>query len=304
VQSYAHLVRATDDDVFDYDETVGEIGTAVTYGWVRADWESRITLGYLYTEQQVIAESADAYEDERLRPADLFEGRTSALWAHVAFFNPTAFPRSHSWEDGRYLSAVVDWASEHLGGELERVRVRGDGAEYISLPWGRNHVLKLEGTAGTSFGDDTAQGAFGVGGVEGLGSITDSGVRRNVWLRGYRENTQVGEHVVKAGLAYRFPVFSLYHGVTPTLPWYLHQGFIEVFYEGGTAWNGTRAPDEKEWLNSMGVEFNVSMTLFRFLDIAPGLGVAYVPERDEQRFDDGEEDTVQVYLTLKSTVNF
>lgn len=304
VQSYDNLVVDTNDNFFDYDETVGEIGTAATFDWLRADWHSQLTLGYLYTERHVIEDSADVYEDQALRTEELFEGRESAFWARVVFFNPTVFPRSHSLEDGRYVSVVADGATEAFGGELDRVRVRGDGAEYISMPWGRNHVLKLEVAAGTSFGDDTAQGAFGLGGVGGLPLADGLGVSRNVWLRGYRENTQVGEHVIKAGVAYRFPVFSLYHGVTPTLPWYLHQGFLEVFYEGGTAWSGERRPDEKDWINSFGVEFNVSMTFFRFFDIAPGLGVAYVPERDEQRFGDDEDDTVQVFLALKSTVNF
>jgi hypothetical protein len=121
-------------------------------------------------------------------------------------------------------------------------------------------------------------------------------------LRGYTSNEQVGDYVIKAGIAYRFPVFSVYRGVSPTLPFYLQQGFIEVFYEGGTAWDDDGHHDENDWLNSMGVEFNMSMTIFRFVDLAPGLGVAYTPNRDPRRFD--PDNDVQVYLTIKSSINF
>jgi len=75
-----------------------------------------------------------------------------------------------------------------------------------------------------------------------------------------------------------------------------------VFYEGGTAWDDDSPHDETNWLNSVGVEFNMSMTLFRFIDVAPGLGVAYAPDRDPRRFD--PDDNVQVYLTIKGAINF
>ncbi|MDH3601303.1 MAG: outer membrane protein assembly factor, partial [Candidatus Tectomicrobia bacterium] len=260
------------------------------------------TLGYQYTHRQVIDDSADDYEDRVLRTDTLFEGHESALWAQVVFANVTAFPRSHSVEDGRYLSAVVEWSTDILGSDLNRVRLRGDGAEYISLPWANHHILKLEITAGAGVGDETAQGSFGLGGLGGLLENTGFGLSRNVSLRGYTSNEQVGDYIVKAGIAYRFPVFSVYRGVSTTLPFYLQQGFIEVFYEGGAAWDNDGPNDEKNWLNSMGVEFNMSMTIFRFIDLAPGLGVAYTPDRDPRRFD--PDDDVQVYLTIKGSINF
>ena len=302
VQSYNDLVLDTQNNFFDYDETVGEVGIAATHHRLRADWVRQFTLGYQYTHRQVIDESADDYAGRVLRTDTLFEGHESALWAQVVFANVTAFPRSHSVEDGRYLSAVVEGATKVLGSDLNRVRLRGDGAEYISLPWANHHILKLEVTAGAGFGDETAQGSFGLGGLGGLLENTGFGLSRNVSLRGYTSNEQVGDYVVKAGIAYRFPVFSVYRGVSTTLPFYLQQSFIEVFYEGGTAWDNDGPNDEKNWLNSMGVEFNMSITIFRFVDIAPGLGVAYTPDRDSRRFD--PDDDVQVYLTIRGAVNF
>ena len=301
VQSYNDLVLDNQNHFFDYDETVGEVGIAATYHRLRADWRSQFTLGYQYTHRQVIEASADDYAGRVLRTDNLFEGNESALWAQVVFANFTTFPRSHSPEDGRYLAAVVEGSTDVLGSELNRVRLRGDGAEYISLPWANYHVLKLEVTAGAGVGDETAQGSFGLGGLGGLLFNTGFGLSRNVSLRGYTSNEQVGDYVIKAGIAYRFPVFALYRGVSTTLPFYLQQSFIEVFYEGGTAWDDD-GPNETKWLNSMGVEFNMSMTLFRFIDVAPGLGVAYAPDRDPRRFD--PDDDVQVYLTIKGAINF
>jgi hypothetical protein len=52
----------------------------------------------------------------------------------------------------------------------------------------------------------------------------------------------------------------------------------------------------------MGIDFNMSMTLFRFIDVAPGIGVAYAPDRDPRRSD--PDDDVQVYLTIKGAINF
>jgi hypothetical protein len=178
------------------------------------------------------------------------------------------------------------------------------------MPWSQNHVLKFEGLAGTGWGDDIAQGSFGLGGYGTAQAAGIPGLERNATLRGYEDNTQVGQNLFKAGVAYRFPIVRVYRGVTATLPLYLKQLFAEVYYEGGKAWGGAAAEQrDNAWINSAGAELNFSTTLLRLLDVAPGLGVAYAfdrqapPSADEEDHQGGD-DKLQVYLTLKASVNF
>lgn len=96
------------------------------------------------------------------------------------------------------------------------------------------------------------------------------------------------------------------------MPVYFHLMFGEIFYEGGKAWGLEMEGAEKnQWLNSAGLELNLSTILLRLMEIAPGVGIAYASDREERkRHGDDEkesEDTdqkMQVYLSIKASVNF
>jgi len=303
---YTDILRSDRDVYYDYVEETTSGGAALTLPWNRADWQGALTLGVSYSDRGLIADSADDYRGKTIAQSNQFEGAEASLWGQAALFTGTAYSRSHSVEDGRYVTVSAAYSDRSAGGDLSRTRVRADWFEYISLPYADNHVVRLEGVYARATGDKTLQGSFGLG--QGSGSPIDvPGFDRSVGLRGYGPNWQVGDEVMKAGIAYRLPLFRLYRGAGTTAPFYMHQIFGEVFYEGGRA-NGTDPVTRKEyeWIGSAGAELNFGMTVCRFLRLSPGLGVVYAFDYDDRDSDDreNEERKLQVYLTLKGVVNF
>lgn len=295
----------------DYDEEIGGVGATLTFPFERADRSVYLSLGYQWARSRAITEIMN----DSIQPiiaADLFEGEESTAWMALEYFSGTAFRRSHSVEAGRHLSMAVERMDEDLGGELNRTRALGGWSEYVTFSW--NHVLKLEGHYGVSSGDRKAQSAFGLGGFSDTVAASTPGMPRTLMLRGYEQNTQVGTDIVKAGAAYRFPIFRFFQNVNATSPLYLHQIFGEVFYEGGRA-TGAELPGEdgNGWINACGVEVNIAFKALRWLDIAPGLGIVYAADRTVYEHADNKDanDTSdilnekwQIYISLKSVVNF
>ena len=303
---YNDLVKDSNDIYYDYDEEVETAGIAVTLPWLRVDRQSNLTVGYQVSDRSVIKESSDKYAGKTLQTRNLFVGQENSFWAQLDFFNATAFGRSHSYEDGRYISIAGEWSDESLGSDINRTRLRGDWHEYISMPWFENQILKIEGVYAGGSGDETAQGLFGLGGYLPMLTI-EQGLNRDISLRGYPSNYQVGDEVVKGSAAYRFPIFRRYKNINATSPFYLHQIFAEIFYDGGKATGGIWG-NENEWIDSAGLEVNLSTTLFRFLPIAPGIGVAYAFDYEDRKRagqeDENELNKLQVYISVKTTVNF
>lgn len=310
---YADLVRSTNDLYFDYSEHVGAGGLAMTLPFLGVDRQTYLSVGYQYADRAITDDARDDLEGVALagtNGAPLYEGGEGAVWATLEFFNGTAFGRSLSIEDGRYLYAGIEQSASALGGELSRTRLLGQWHEFVSMPWAENHVLKLHAVGGAGFGDEIAQGFFGVGGFDSAQVSSTPAMPRNIGLRGYEMNYQVGKNVAKAGAAYRFPLFRLYRGATATLPIYLKQAFGEVFYEGGMAWDAEPEGEPRNsWLNAAGTEINFSTTLLRLLDIAPGIGIVYAFDReDRSRFDDDDDEEddskLQIYLSIKASISF
>jgi hypothetical protein len=150
---------------------------------------------------------------------------------------------------------------------------------------------------------------FGLGGF-GFPILSSSfGIERSIPLRGYYENFQTGDRIVKAGLSYRFPIYNLSRGATGSMPIYFNQIFAEVFYEGGRTWDekDDYDNDDEYWMNASGFEVNFSIKLLRFLRIAPGLGFAYVPQRTREETEDNDDEIderFQAYVSIKGFVNF
>ena len=301
---YPDLIVDDEGRYYDYGEQRHRLTAAATLPWNRVDFQTALSLGYQLEARYAIDETTDDYDGEVILTEGLSEDFSSALWGRMSFLNATAFGRSHSAEDGRYLSLVAERADKALGSEIERTRLRGDWREYLSLPW-ENHVVKLEAVYGRSWGDETAQGAFGLGGL-GFSLLDSLGVDRSVGLRGYESNYQVGDDALKLGAAYRLPLWQPYRNINATSPFYLQQLFMEVFYEGGRIRDNAVAEADTDWLSAAGVELNFATKLLRFLPVAPGLGVAYAFDREER--DDDDEDRLSeklsFYFSIKANVNF
>ena len=306
-QHYIDLVKDEFGVYYDYGEAVGTAGASIGIPLPRADWQASLTIGYQFSDRDVIDDAADDYAGRTITPSNLFEGVESALWGQLDFFNATAFHRSHSLEDGRHVSLGISWSDEDaLGSDLSQTRFRADWQEYIDMPWPPgNHVLKLDAAYAVGTGDETGQGLFGVG--QDVSALADvPGVGRNIPLRGYSPNYQVGTEAARAGIAYRFPIVRSYKSINTTLPLYFHQLFAEVFYEGAVATGSEPSGRKNKWLNAAGLELNFATTLFRLVALAPGIGVVYAADFEEHNRDGGNDypGKLQIYISAKGVVNF
>jgi hypothetical protein len=115
-------------------------------------------------------------------------------------------------------------------------------------------------------------------------------------LRGYDSNFQTGQEVVRAAAAYRFPVWNIFKGMESGFPLYNRDLFLEVFYEAGRTYDDEGIGDDIGWLHSAGLEVNFGLTLLRYVSFAPGIGVAYAPQRDDR---DPDEYEVVPYISIK-----
>jgi hypothetical protein len=90
-------------------------------------------------------------------------------------------------------------------------------------------------------------------------------------------------------------------GTEGVLPVYTRQLFGEVFYDGGRTWDRSGAGDDLQWINALGTEVNLSVKVLRYIQFAPGLGLAYVPDNDRNFRNERE---FVAYFSLKAWVNF
>jgi Tol biopolymer transport system component len=287
-------------DRLDYAEETRFFGAAATFPlWTRFRRQLSLTLGYEFLQRDVIEELEDDYENValNLRPTDEDQG---SAWGRVDYFNGTVYGRSISLENGFLVSVGAEYSDPSLGGEIDTSRVLADFNQYISMPYLRNHVLKISGTYGAGWGDSFAQGQFGLGGFDLLPAALKPGIPRTLGLRGYNSNFQTGSEVVRAAAAYRFPVWNIFKGLESGFPLYNRDLFLELFYEGGRTYDDEGIGDDIGWLHSAGLEVNYGLTLLRYLSFAPGIGAAYVPQRDDR---DPDEYEVVPYLSIKLWAN-
>jgi Tol biopolymer transport system component len=286
---------------FDYVEETQTVGAALSFPlWTRINRQLTFNLGYEFSQRDVVQEVEDAYEGLNLAVQPTAEDQGSA-WGRFDYFSGTAHRRSVSIEDGSLASVGAERTSPSLGGEIDATRMLVDFNQYITMPYLHNHVLKISGTYGTGWGDEYAQGQFGIGGFNLLPTALMPGIPRTLGLRGYDANFQTGQSAVKAAVAYRFPVWNIFKGLESGFPLYNRDLLLEAFYEGGRTFDDEEIGDDIGWLHSAGMEINYGLTLFRFITFAPGIGVAYVPQRDDR---DPDEDEVVSYISIKLWSSF
>ncbi|RJP82372.1 MAG: hypothetical protein C4522_03495 [Desulfobacteraceae bacterium] len=287
---------------YDYTEDMYGAGAALEFPYAKVDRQILFRCGYEFSKREVVEETEWEYRYRRLSVFPTGED-SGEMWARIIYFDGTAFNSSSSVEDGRYISLAASVSDEALGGGYFRKLFTSEWREYLPMPWLSNHVLLVSGFYGYGDGDPYAQGYFGLGGSPGASLFAgDSfGISRTVGIRGYSGNDQVGEKITRAIASYRFPIVNFSKGFGNRFPSYFQQIHGEVYYEGGRTWDEIGRGDELEWLNAAGTEVNLSMTLLRYLQFAPGLGVVYAPD---QRLEDEEENEVTAYISVKGWVSF
>jgi hypothetical protein len=288
-------------DRFDYAEETQFGGAAISFPlWTRLQHQLSLIIGYEFVQRDAIETLEDDYEGITLnvRPTEEDQG---SVWGRFDYYSGIIHSRSVSVEDGLLISVGAERSTPGLGSEIDATRALADYNQYITMPYLRNHVLKLSGTFGAGWGDTFAQGHFGLGGFNLLPTALTPGIPRTLGLRGYDPNFQTGQRALRTAAAYRFPLWNIFKGLESGFPIYNRDLFLEIFYEGGRTYDDDGIGDDIGWLDSAGLEVNYGLTLLRFLSFAPGIGVAYVPQRDDR---DPDEDEVVAYFSIKLWASF
>jgi Tol biopolymer transport system component len=155
------------------------------------------------------------------------------------------YAASISPEDSDLLSVSIDLESSYLGAyrvqpdgsrlQLHRMIVTAEGREYITMPWGKNHVLALRLVVGATVGTDVPQRTFRAGGSYGDSpyvSLPD----RYYGIRGYATSSMRGNHLYLGSAEYRLPLFYVERGAW-TVPIWLRSVALTVFVEAGQAFD-------------------------------------------------------------------
>ena len=300
---YPDLLFVPGGSYYDYTERVREYGAMVEVPFDTIDINISFQAGYQHIERDFIDGSDGDYKYKIILTPDISQGAEGSVWARINFFDGTAFKRSISVQDGRLIALTAERTAPVFGGRISRTRCLTEWHEYIDIPFLRDHVFKLSAVYGYSKSGETAQGAFGLGGYGDPVNTISPGMPRSIMLRGYDENFQTGREIIKLSSAYRFPFVNLFRGIGGSFPFYFRQIFAEFFYDGGRTWSNNGLGDDLRWLDAMGLELNLSCRILRFLNIAPGIGFAYAPDRYEGD-DDNDDERYQAYITVKGVVNF
>lgn len=301
---YNGLMEDREGRWFDYEETLWDLTLSGGLEWDTVHFETNLEGGWQFVNRSCTDAAlwSDAVESGMFEREPLIDGLESTLWMTASINTATAYPRSLSLEDGTHLAASFDWTDPALGSDLRRTRFRADGAVWLQLLELKHHILKVSASYGTASGDRTAQGAFAVSGYDDLGPGNPPGFSSAMILRGYPANMLTGERAAALGLAYRFPVMQRFRSISSRSIVYLTQVTGEIFWETASAWD---RGGNRDWFRSYGAEINMGAIWFSAIDLAPGVGVCWLPDylpKDEM--DPGEKGDWSAYLSLKTTIAF
>jgi len=174
--------------------------------------------------------------------------------ATVGVSTARGYPFSVSTQDGVVAAASVEGRRfvEPLPSETSvrgYTRVTGRTQAYRGFRgWGfARHVLALRGTGAADFGSRTP--LFTAGGETGdvLGGPLGTGFglssTRDLFVRGWAEDSQIGDRVVAGTAEWRFPLLLVQRGVG-LIPLYLDKTWGTAFVDAGTAWCAERCDPE------------------------------------------------------------
>lgn len=285
----------------DYAERDRIVGAAITLP-LSTSLSRQITaqFGLQQKKRNALAEFSNATAAS-INPPET--GRRRSLYGVVEYDSTTDFGRSVSRERGAHWLLAEDLSrpEDASAGSLRRRLISDD--LYLPTRWD-NQVVKLGGLYGGSSGTPFAQGAYSLGGLPS--SMTSQSSNPNpfdqaVGLRGYASNAQVGGHVERWQAAYRFPLWNRFSQSESGFPIYNRSLMAEVFYEQGRVWDAPAQTGQIGWLHSTGVELRYGLSFLRYLDIAPGLGLAYA--RDNPQLDPSKR-RLQAYFSLSVWAGF
>jgi Tol biopolymer transport system component len=204
---------------------------------------------------------AGGVQDARL---DL--GGIEAAWS---LSGARSFPFSIAPVEG--WRAQVAWLreAEALGSDVSLSKLTADARVYFRV-FGARDALALRAGGGTTFGEESFEQSYAVGGFPDA-SLLDL-VRSNpAVLRGYPDNAFRGRSFAAANAEYRFPLAHPQRGWR-SFPLFLRHLHASAFVDVGGAWSGALRGDDLR--TGAGVALGADSVLAHRLPFTATLGVA------------------------------
>ncbi len=192
------------------------------------------------------------------RPPDHLDlGGLETAWT---LSSARSYPYSISPSEGSRLRVAWLHEAEGLGGDLPLDKLTADARLYRRV-FGERDVIALRAGAGTTWGEESLERSFAVGGYPDA-SLLDIVRTNNAVLRGYPDNAFTGRRYAVFNAEYRFPLFSPQRGWR-SLPLFFRHFRGAVFFDAADAWTGPfRAEDVRTAAGaSLGLESAVGFAL-------------------------------------------
>jgi Tol biopolymer transport system component len=202
------------------------------------------------------------------RPEDRLDlGGLEAAWT---LSSARSYPYSISPSEGGRLRLAWLHEAKALGSELSLDKLTVDARLYQRV-FGSRDVLALRAGGGTTYGEESFERSFAVGGYPDA-SLLDIVGTNNAVLRGYPDNAFTGRRYAAVNAEYRFPLFSPQRGWR-SFPLFLRHFHGAVFFDAASAWSGEfRADDVK---TSAGASLGLESAIGFALPITAELTVAH-----------------------------
>ncbi|MBN1282684.1 MAG: PD40 domain-containing protein [Proteobacteria bacterium] len=252
--------------------------------FVAVPWNRHLfVLSYFYEDHIPITSLTKAEEDA------LNEGIFAGFNFQYKYGDSEEYPASISRENGRTIQLTANMTDKHLGSaeNNEQIIFSGDWREYVSL-W-RHHVLAIRAAGGMTWGDQTVQGTFGLGGAVGEGPLASGGSYTYFQLRGLPISSLSRNRAMVFTTEYRFPIVEPMRGLG-TAPVFLKHLSGAIFVDYGNAWNAHEAGSDSiktffdQFLMGVGLELRGDFVLGHGLPIHGRLGYGIiVVNRDRVR---------------------
>jgi len=196
----------------------------------------------------------------------------------VYFSSKKKFLKSHSVETGRDILLVSE-SSDVFNSDFSGVANMLDWREYFNL--GGHHNLALRYVVAEA---DSGMRPYKLGGLKNdwenytiLNPRFSRAVfnKRNFALRGYSDNTQIGNNLELFSAEWRFPLLHVEKGImAPPVGIIKHSG--RLFAEAGASWSDNQ---QKTVVSSAGLEWLVDLNLFYRL--TPQIRLGYAKALDD-----------------------
>ncbi|MCX7785689.1 MAG: hypothetical protein N2201_05625 [candidate division WOR-3 bacterium] len=180
----------------------------------------------------------------------------SGMGISYGFSNAKYYAYSISPEQGTNLSLSVYHYSQLLASEYNLTQIDIHTNNYLNLPF-RHHILMSSLHFGFSWGDTIAHNSYTLG-------------QSNI--RGYKENEIKTQHILKATLEYRFPLFWLERGLG-TFPVFFKNISGNIFYDIGSKFEHHRFKTDRT-LMTIGSELNLQTLFFYEIPVNFKIGIA------------------------------